>query len=231
MVIFNPFYIKNESCILHNESRKNTHKHTKKKKKLERDLVRTFSRAGEPPRAQSILPEILCASRRCCETCRPRDCTTRATTTAGGEEDPFSAAPEEFLCAPLCFVSLLPMPSYLSLSLVSSRRPGALARFASVCFWRRKILDFEIQEAFSTRDEKTLFCYSPFSRKYHHLQEPQDPDRELASPRVLCWGSNSSPRWQNYRSSRRRGVSGGSAAPLRPLSPPPPPPPTPALWL
>ena len=31
MVIFNPFYIKNESCILHNESRKNTHKHTKKK--------------------------------------------------------------------------------------------------------------------------------------------------------------------------------------------------------
>ena len=81
------------------------------------------------------------------------------------------------------------------------------------------------------REEKTLFCYSPFSRKYHHLQEPQDPDRELASPRVLCWGSNSSPRWQNYRSSCRRGVSGGSAAPLRPLSPPPPPPPTPALWL
>lgn len=119
----------------------------------------------------------------------------------------------------------------LSLSLSSRRRPGARARFASVCFWRRKILDFEIQEAFSTRDEKTLFCYSPFSRKYHHLQEPQDPDRELASPRVLCWGSNSSPRWQNYRSSRRRGVSGGSAAPLRPLSPPPPPPPTPALWL
>ena len=102
------------------------------------------------------------------------------------------------------------VPLSLSLSLVSSS--SWCARSLRVCLLlASKDLRF--------REEKTLFCYSPFSRKYHHLQEPQDPDRELASPRVLCWGSNSSPRWQNYRSSRRRGVSGGSDAPLRPLSP------------
>ena len=38
------------------------------------------------------------------------------------------------------------VPLSLSLSLVSSSSWCARARFASVCFWRRKILDFEIQE-------------------------------------------------------------------------------------
>ena len=225
MVIFNPFYIKNESCILHNESRKNTHKHTKKKKKLERDLVRTFSRAGEPPRAQSILPEILCASRRCCETCRPRDCTTRATTTAGGEEDPFSAAPEEFLCAPLCFVSLLPMPSYLSLSLSlsSRRRPGARARFASVCFWRRKILDFE--------KKKRCFATAPSPENIIIFRSL----RILigSSPRLACCAGAAIllPGGRIIGRVVVGGFPGEVSRPSDPSPPPPPPPPPPALWL
>ena len=46
MVIFNPFYIRT-NLVYYTTSLERIRTNTRKKKKLERDLVRTFSRAGE----------------------------------------------------------------------------------------------------------------------------------------------------------------------------------------
>ena len=147
MVIFNPFYIKNESCILHNESRKNTHKHTKKKKSLneiwyepsvERESLRVL-RASY--RRYSVRPGGA-AKLAGPGTARPARRQRRV-----GKKIPSPPLPRNSSALPSASSRSCPCRrTSLSLSLVSSSSWCARARFASVCFWRRKILDFEIQE-------------------------------------------------------------------------------------
>ena len=144
MVIFNPFYIKNESCILHNESRKNTHKHTKKKKSLneiwyepsvERESLRVL-RASY--RRYSVRPGGA-AKLAGPGTARPARRQRRV-----GKKIPSPPLPRNSSALPSASSRSCPCRrTSLSLSLVSSSSWCARARFASVCFWRRKILDFE----------------------------------------------------------------------------------------
>ena len=134
MVIFNPFYIKNESCILHNESRKNTHKHTKKKKSLneiwyepsvERESLRVL-RASY--RRYSVRPGGA-AKLAGPGTERPARRQRRV-----GKKIPSPPLPRSSSALPSASSRSFPCRrTSLSLSLVSSSSWCARARFASVC--------------------------------------------------------------------------------------------------
>ena len=130
------------------------------------------------------------------------------------------------------------VPLSLSLSLVSSSSWCARARFASVCFWRRKILDFEIQEfnkrlaltrteeKKKKRGEKTLFCYSQNIIIFRSL-------RILigSSPRLACCAGAAIllPGGRIIGRVVVGGFPGEVSRPSDPSPPPPPPPPPPAL--
>ena len=143
-----PFYIKNESCILHKESRKNTHKHTQKKKKLERDLVRTFSRAGEQLRVlRASCRRYFVRPGGAAKLAGPGTERPARRQRRVGKKIPSPPLPRSSSALPSASSRSCPCRR-TSLSLVSSRRPGALARFASVCcpfsssFWSLKQEDF-----------------------------------------------------------------------------------------
>ena len=119
-----------------------------KKKKLERDLARTFSRAGEQLRVlrasyrRYFVRPVGAAKLAGPGTARPARRQRRV-----GKKIPSPPLPRSSSALPSASSRSCPCRR-TSLSLVSSRRPGALARFASVCcpfsssFWSLKQEDF-----------------------------------------------------------------------------------------